>query len=156
MSEQSEPRSTARGTARSKGRHRRAGRLLAAGLPLALTTTGLLVHGADPGPAAPRTASAATAAATAAAAPAWATATADGFASVNALGQNGTYGGRDGAIVTVRTRADLEKYATRFAEYRNTGAGAGPASGDRPHLTDAQAADQEITDWLAGWTPTAS
>ncbi|MFF8032708.1 hypothetical protein [Streptomyces sp. NPDC016626] len=144
MSEQSEPR----GTARGKGRHRRAGRLLAAGLPLALTTTGPLVHGADTGSAAPRTASAATAAA--------APATADGFASVNALGQNGAYGGRDGAIVTVRTRADLEKYATRFAEYRNTGAGAGPASGDRPHLTDAQAADQEIADWLAGWTPTAS
>ncbi|MFF8099925.1 hypothetical protein ACF07S_09125 [Streptomyces sp. NPDC016640] len=132
MSEQSEPR----GTVRGKGRHRRAGRLLAAGLPLALTTTGPLVHGADTGSAAP--------------------ATADGFASVNALGQNGAYGGRDGAIVTVRTRADLEKYATRFAEYRNTGAGAGPASGDRPHLTDAQAADQEIADWLAGWTPTAS
>ncbi|MEY9487749.1 pectin methylesterase-like acyl-CoA thioesterase [Streptomyces calvus] len=44
----------------------------------------------------------------------------------------------------------------RFAEYRNTGPGAGPASGDRPHLTDAQAAGQEVTDWLAGWTPSAS
>ncbi|MGW0906890.1 pectinesterase family protein [Streptomyces sp. NPDC002853] len=42
----------------------------------------------------------------------------------------------------------------RFAEYKNTGAGAGPASGDRPHLTDTQAKDQEIADWLAGWTPT--
>jgi pectinesterase len=44
----------------------------------------------------------------------------------------------------------------RFAEYRNTGAGAGSASADRPQLTDAQAADQEVADWLAGWTPTAS
>ncbi|SPF04777.1 Pectinesterase A precursor [Streptomyces sp. MA5143a] len=43
----------------------------------------------------------------------------------------------------------------RFAEYRNKGPGAGGASGDRPHLTDAQAADQEIADWLAGWTPGA-
>ncbi|MFC9930168.1 pectinesterase family protein [Streptomyces sp. NPDC127190] len=44
----------------------------------------------------------------------------------------------------------------RFAEYRNTGAGSGPASPDRPQLTDAQAAGQEITDWLGGWTPSAS
>ncbi|MFF3739942.1 pectinesterase family protein [Streptomyces sp. NPDC002566] len=44
----------------------------------------------------------------------------------------------------------------RFAEYRNTGAGAGPASSDRPQLTDTQAANQEIADWLAGWTPSAS
>jgi pectinesterase len=44
----------------------------------------------------------------------------------------------------------------RFAEYRNTGAGSGTASSDRPQLTDAQAADQEVADWLAGWTPTAS
>ncbi|WP_156727325.1 pectinesterase family protein [Streptomyces apocyni] len=43
--------------------------------------------------------------------------------------------------------------ADRFAEYGNTGPGAGPASGDRPHLTDAQAADQEPTDWLGDWTP---
>ncbi|MFH8490611.1 pectinesterase family protein [Streptomyces longisporoflavus] len=42
----------------------------------------------------------------------------------------------------------------RFAEYKNKGAGAGPASGDRPHLTDTQAANQEITDWLGTWTPT--
>ncbi|WP_107097845.1 pectinesterase family protein, partial [Streptomyces prasinus] len=53
----------------------------------------------------------------AAAAPAWATATADGFASVDALGQNGTYGGRDGAIVTVRTQAELERYATAAEPY---------------------------------------
>ncbi|GGQ19687.1 pectinesterase family protein [Streptomyces roseolilacinus] len=44
----------------------------------------------------------------------------------------------------------------RFAEYLNTGPGAGPAGTDRPHLTPAQAADQEVADWLAGWTPTAS
>lgn len=41
----------------------------------------------------------------------------------------------------------------RFAEYKNTGAGSGPASGDRPHLTDAQATGQEIADWLGNWTP---
>ncbi|GGS58358.1 pectinesterase family protein [Streptomyces griseoviridis] len=46
--------------------------------------------------------------------------------------------------------------ADRFAEYKNTGAGAGSASADRPFLTDAQAAGQEVADWLAGWTPTAS
>ncbi|CAM5244412.1 Pectinesterase OS=Streptomyces fumanus OX=67302 GN=GCM10018772_29250 PE=3 SV=1 [Streptomyces fumanus] len=44
----------------------------------------------------------------------------------------------------------------RFAEYRNTGPGAGTASADRPQLTDAQAADQEVTDWLGDWTPAAS
>jgi pectinesterase len=44
----------------------------------------------------------------------------------------------------------------RFAEYKNSGAGAGSASSNRPHLTDAQAADQEVADWLAGWTPSAS
>ncbi|MFK4599155.1 pectinesterase family protein [Streptomyces pristinaespiralis] len=43
----------------------------------------------------------------------------------------------------------------RFAEYRNTGPGSGPAGTDRPHLTDAQAAGQEPADWLGGWTPTA-
>ncbi|MEU2564442.1 pectinesterase family protein [Streptomyces longispororuber] len=41
----------------------------------------------------------------------------------------------------------------RFAEYRNTGPGAGPESADRPHLSDAEAAQQEIADWLGGWTP---
>ncbi|MEW1688330.1 pectinesterase family protein [Streptomyces sp. NPDC091265] len=44
----------------------------------------------------------------------------------------------------------------RFAEYRNSGPGSGPASGDRPQLTDAQAAGQETADWLGGWTPSAS
>ncbi|WP_328951506.1 pectinesterase family protein [Streptomyces sp. NBC_00184] len=42
---------------------------------------------------------------------------ADGFASVDALGQDGTYGGRGGETVTVRTLADLEKYATAAQPY---------------------------------------
>ncbi|MFJ2089225.1 pectinesterase family protein [Streptomyces sp. NPDC087901] len=42
---------------------------------------------------------------------------ADGYASVDALGQDGTYGGRGGATVTVRTLADLEKYATATQPY---------------------------------------
>ncbi|MFF0085562.1 pectinesterase family protein [Streptomyces canus] len=83
---------------------------LALGVPLILTAAGGLAYGVLPGSQPP--ASAATTAA-----PAWATATADGFASVNALGQNGTYGGRDGQIVTVRTLADLEKYATASEPY---------------------------------------
>ncbi|XLX08699.1 hypothetical protein ACKTSN_24970 [Streptomyces flavusporus] len=44
----------------------------------------------------------------------------------------------------------------RFAEYKNTGPGAGSASSERPQLTDAQASGQEIGDWLGDWTPTAS
>lgn len=44
----------------------------------------------------------------------------------------------------------------RFAEYKNTGAGSGAASANRPQLTDAQATGQEIADWLGDWTPTAS
>ncbi|MGW5770893.1 pectinesterase family protein [Streptomyces longwoodensis] len=43
----------------------------------------------------------------------------------------------------------------RFAEYANQGPGSGPASSDRPQLTAAQAADQEVADWLGDWTPTA-
>ncbi|MFE9444773.1 pectinesterase family protein [Streptomyces sp. NPDC006602] len=99
---------------RSKPRHRRRKTALAVGVPLALTAAGTLAYGTDFGvfgADAQRTASAATAA------PAWATATADGFASVNALGQNGTYGGRDGKTVTVKTLADLEKYATAAEPY---------------------------------------
>ncbi|MET7691065.1 pectinesterase family protein [Streptomyces sp. NPDC005483] len=83
---------------------------LALGVPLALTAAGGLAYGFLPG-AQPRASAATTAA------PAWATAAADGFASVDALGQNGTYGGRDGQIVTVKTLADLEKYATASAPY---------------------------------------
>ncbi len=44
----------------------------------------------------------------------------------------------------------------RFAEFRDTGPRAGPASPGRPQLTDAQAATQEIAAWLGDWTPTAS
>ncbi|KQW16965.1 pectinesterase family protein [Streptomyces sp. Root369] len=83
---------------------------LALGVPLILTAAGGLAYGVLPG-SQPRASAATTAA------PAWATATADGFASVDALGQNGTYGGRDGQIVTVRTLADLEKYATASEPY---------------------------------------
>ncbi|EXU65164.1 pectin esterase [Streptomyces sp. PRh5] len=43
----------------------------------------------------------------------------------------------------------------RFSEYKNTGAGSGAASTDRPQLTDAQAADYEIADWLGGWQPSS-
>lgn len=88
---------------------------MAVGVPLALTAAGTLAYGTDLGlfgADAQQKASAATSAA-----PAWATATADGFASVNALGQNGTYGGRDGRTVTVKTLADLEKYATASEPY---------------------------------------
>ncbi|MFF6806206.1 pectinesterase family protein [Streptomyces sp. NPDC012616] len=95
-------------------RHRRRGKALALGVPLTLTAAGALAYGTDLGAfgsGAQRTASAATAA------PAWATASADGFASVNALGQNGTYGGRNGKTVTVKTLADLEKYATSSEPY---------------------------------------
>ncbi|CAM5457040.1 hypothetical protein GCM10010261_54830 [Streptomyces pilosus] len=95
---------------RSRARHRRPATLLAAGLPLALAGAGVTMYGTDF--VSPRAT-----AATAAAAPAWATATADGFASVDALGQNGTYGGRDGRTVTVRTQADLERYATAAEPY---------------------------------------
>ncbi|MFF5254995.1 pectinesterase family protein [Streptomyces leeuwenhoekii] len=95
-------------TTRGKPRHRRRRRTtaLAAGAPLALIAAGVAVFGAHAQPQA-----------TAAEAPAWATATADGFASVNALGQNGTYGGRGGQTVTVRTLAELEKYATAPEPY---------------------------------------
>ncbi|WP_329205566.1 pectinesterase family protein [Streptomyces sp. NBC_00683] len=44
----------------------------------------------------------------------------------------------------------------RFAEYKNTGPGAGSASSNRPQLSDSGAAEQETADWLAGWTPSAS
>ncbi len=100
---------------KARPRHRRSRKALAVGVPLALTAAGTLAYGTDLGllgADAQQQASAATSAA-----PAWATATADGFASVNSLGQNGTYGGRDGQIVTVKTQADLEKYATAAEPY---------------------------------------
>jgi pectate lyase len=91
--------------------HRRRKTALALTLPLALTAAGAWAYGSLPG--SPSQASAAASASV----PAWATATADGFASVNALGQNGTYGGRGGQIVTVKSLADLEKYATASDPY---------------------------------------
>ncbi|MFF9850910.1 pectinesterase family protein [Streptomyces litmocidini] len=98
---------------RSKARHRRRGKALTIGLPAALAAAGALAYGTAFGlfgaDARPR--------AGAATAPAWARAVADGFASVDALGQKGTYGGRDGATVTVRNLADLEKYATAPEPY---------------------------------------
>ncbi|GCB48078.1 pectinesterase family protein [Streptomyces sp. NL15-2K] len=103
-----------RGKATDRPRHRRRRTALAVGVPLALTAAGTMAYGTDLGvfgEDAQRTASAATAA------PAWAADTADGFASVNALGQNGTYGGRGGKTVTVKTLADLEKYATAPEPY---------------------------------------
>ncbi|MFE4212845.1 pectinesterase family protein [Streptomyces sp. NPDC056844] len=64
-----------------------------------------------------------------------------------------------GAAVKSAPWTDMSGFSwkdDRFAEYRNTGPGSGAASSDRPQLTDAQAADQETADWLAGWTPSAS
>ncbi|WP_030896873.1 pectinesterase family protein [Streptomyces sp. NRRL S-474] len=96
---------------RSKPRHRRSRTALAVGVPLALTAAGTLAYGTtDLGMLGQ-------ASAAQAAAPAWASDTADGFASVNSLGQNGTYGGRDSKTVTVKTLADLEKYATAAEPY---------------------------------------
>ncbi|MBD0425033.1 pectate lyase [Streptomyces sp. TRM S81-3] len=100
---------------RSRNRHRKRRTALAVGLPLALTAAGTLAYGTDAGLLGEGAARQASAAATAA--PAWAAETADGFASVDALGQNGTYGGRDGQTVTVRTQAELEKYATAAEPY---------------------------------------
>ncbi|MEU0165398.1 pectinesterase family protein [Streptomyces iakyrus] len=101
----SEPRSKA------QHRRRRSRTALAVGVPLALTAAGTFTYGTDLGllGSTGRQASAA--------APAWAADTADGFASVNSLGQNGTYGGRGGKTVTVKTLADLEKYATAAEPY---------------------------------------
>ncbi|MFF2404927.1 pectinesterase family protein [Streptomyces goshikiensis] len=101
-------------TTQPKARHRRRRLGLTIGIPLATATAlgmsyggafGVFGEGARPKAAAATTA------------PAWAREVADGFASVNALGQKGTYGGRDGAIVTVKTLADLEKYATAPQPY---------------------------------------
>ncbi|MFD7277922.1 pectinesterase family protein [Streptomyces sp. NPDC059862] len=97
---------------RGKPRHRKRRTALVIGVPATLAAAGTLAYGTvfgvfgdDAQPTAQ------------AAAPAWATATADGFASVNSLGQNGTYGGRDGKTVTVTTLAELEKYATAAEPY---------------------------------------
>nr|WP_203691557.1 pectinesterase family protein [Streptomyces sp. SID12488] len=93
---------------------------MVAGVPLALVSAGAMAYGAALGvfgaDAQPK-ASAATSADSTASALAGVTDVANGFASVNALGQNGTYGGRDGQTVTVKTLADLEKYATAGEPY---------------------------------------
>ncbi|MFI2633837.1 pectinesterase family protein [Streptomyces collinus] len=101
----SEPRSKA------QHRRRRSRTALAVGVPLALTAAGTFTYGTDLGILGSSVQQAS------AAAPAWATDTADGFASVNSLGQNGTYGGRGGQVVTVTTQAELEKYATATQPY---------------------------------------
>lgn len=102
---------------RGKALHRRRRTApLMAGVPLAFVAAGTLAYGDGFGIVGEGVqARAATAAV--AAAPAWASDVADGFASVNALGQNGTYGGRGGQTVTVKTLADLEKYATAPEPY---------------------------------------
>ncbi len=100
--------------ARSKARHRRRRTTaVTAGVPLAVVAAAALAYGNEFGVFGEGS----QAHADTAAAAAWATDVADGFASVNALGQNGTYGGRDGKTVTVRTLADLEKYATAAEPY---------------------------------------
>jgi pectate lyase len=43
--------------------------------------------------------------------------TLEGFATLNAMDQNGTYGGRDGQTVTVTNQADLNTYATAEEPY---------------------------------------
>ncbi|MFD5914589.1 pectinesterase family protein [Streptomyces massasporeus] len=111
----SEPRSTA------QHRRRRSRTALAVGVPLALTAAGTFAYGGDLGVLG---STALQASAATAAAPAWATDTADGFASVNSLGQNGTYGGQGGQVVTVKTQAELEKYATATEPYVIVVAGA--------------------------------
>ncbi|GGU37783.1 pectinesterase family protein [Streptomyces lavendofoliae] len=95
---------------RRTARHRKPQRVLAIGVPLALAASGVLAYGSVFGLGEEERAAAA-------GAPSWATAAADGFASVDALGQNGTYGGRGGRTVTVKTLADLEKYATAPEPY---------------------------------------
>ena len=59
------------------------------------------------------------------------------------------------AFVTAERSMTWREY-DRFAEDKNTGAGSGAASSDRPRLTDAQAAGQEGADRLGDWTPSAS
>ncbi|WP_314614052.1 pectinesterase family protein [Streptomyces stackebrandtii] len=100
---------------RGKARHRRRGKALVIGVPAAVAAAGILAYGTAFGVFGADARPEAEAADTAA--PAWARAVADGFASVDALGQKGTYGGRDGKTVTVRTLADLEKYATAPEPY---------------------------------------
>uniref|UniRef100_UPI0020308195 pectinesterase family protein n=1 Tax=Streptomyces sp. MSC1_001 TaxID=2909263 RepID=UPI0020308195 len=100
---------------RGRARHRRRGKALVLGVPAALAAAGTLAYGTAFGVFGTDARPEAKAADTPA--PAWARAVADGFASVDALGQNGTYGGRDGRTVTVRTLAELEKYAAAPEPY---------------------------------------
>ncbi|GAA2302788.1 pectinesterase family protein [Streptomyces kunmingensis] len=107
--------------ARSKARHRKRSTVLGAGAPLAAVAALALAYGggvlgADGGDRASAATADATDTATAQAT-AWAADVADGFASVESQGQKGTYGGRDGRTVTVKTAADLEKYATASEPY---------------------------------------
>ncbi|MFF7813461.1 pectinesterase family protein [Streptomyces sp. NPDC007945] len=93
-------------------RHRRPRKVLALGLPAAAVAAGVLAYGSVFGLGLGEDGRA-----VAAEVPAGAADAADGFASVDALGQNGTYGGRNGRTVTVTTLADLEKYATAPEPY---------------------------------------
>ncbi|WP_030314932.1 pectinesterase family protein [Streptomyces flavochromogenes] len=104
---------------RGRARHRRRGKALVIGAPAVLTAAGVLAYGTAFGVFGTdaRAGAEAGAAAPTPEAPVWARAVADGFASVDALGQKGTYGGRDGRTVTVRTLADLERYATAPEPY---------------------------------------
>ncbi|MFC8124635.1 pectinesterase family protein [Streptomyces sp. NPDC057302] len=104
-----------------RARHRRRHRLsLTVGIPVAMAAAAGLTYGTAFGIFGEDAQPSASAASTQAPAPAPALRsdeTADGFASVNAMGQNGTYGGRDGETVTVKTLADLERYATSSDPY---------------------------------------
>ncbi|WP_327696498.1 pectinesterase family protein [Streptomyces sp. NBC_00459] len=101
----------------SRRRHRRRRTALLAGVPLALTSAGAMAYGGVFGVFGADAQPKASAASSTASALAGVTDVANGFASVNALGQNGTYGGRNGQTVTVKTLADLEKYATASEPY---------------------------------------
>lgn len=105
-------------TIQYKARHRRRGLRMAVGIPTAVVLAAGMAYGGAAGlfgeDAQPK---ASAAKASAARAATWASEVADGFASVTAMGQKGTYGGRDGETVTVKTLADLEKYATATKPY---------------------------------------
>jgi pectate lyase len=59
------------------------------------------------------------------------------------------------AIIKGQPWTDMSGFSwkdARFYEYGNHGPGYS-VNGDRPQLTDAQAADHEIADYLGDWTP---
>ncbi|HEY9331517.1 MAG TPA: pectinesterase family protein [Streptomyces sp.] len=95
---------------RSRSRRTRLGVAIAVSTALAAGLAATTANGATEPRNSPYPASSA-------ASPVRADEAADGFASVDALGQDGTYGGRGGETVTVRTLADLEKYATAPEPY---------------------------------------